>query len=61
MMKEHECLIDTKSSAIAKKHQKKCDWDDEYDESIMKENSEEGTAPDYDSDLDDEQNKLMKI
>ena len=55
MMKD---LIDTKSSAMGKyeKHKKKCDWgyDDEYDqeESIMNEQSEEGTAPDYDSVLD---------
>ena len=57
-MKGHNCLIDTKSSAMGtmEKHLKKCDWDydEEYDhdESIMKENSEEGTAPDYDSDLE---------
>ena len=60
MMKEPECLIDTKSFGIGntEKHVKKCDWDydDECDqESIMNEQSEEGTAPDYDSVLDNEQ------
>ena len=57
MMKEPECLIDTKSSVMGntEKHGKKCEWDydDECDqESIMNEQSEEGTAPDYDSVLD---------
>lgn len=56
MIKEHDCLIDTKSSGMGEMNTKKCDWD--YDEecdqgeSIMNEQSEEGTAPDYDSVLD---------
>jgi len=56
MKKEHDCLIDTKSSMIGVKRTKKCDWDYdeecENEESIMNEQSEEGTAPDYDSVLD---------
>jgi len=65
MMKEHECLIDTKSSKRGNtdKHPKKCDWDydDEYDheESIMNEQSEEGTAPDYDSVLDNNEQAIQ--
>ena len=56
MKKEHDCLIDTKSSTIGIKRTKKCDWDYdeecENEESIMNEQSEEGTAPDYDSCVD---------
>ena len=44
------------------KHQKKCDWDydDEYDQegSIMNDQSEEGTAPDYDSVLDNNEQAI---
>ena len=56
MKKEQDCLIDTKSSIIGLKRTKKCDWD--YDDecenevSIMNEQSDEGTAPDYDSVID---------
>lgn len=56
MMKDPDCLIDTKSSLIGVKRTKKCDWDYddecENEESIMNEQSDEGTAPDYDSVLD---------
>ena len=56
MKKEQGCLIDTQSSTIGVKRTKKCDWDYdeecENEESIMNEQSDEGTAPDYDSVLD---------
>lgn len=55
MMKEPDQLVDRKSSIIGVKRTK-CDWDYddecEQEEWMMNEQSEEGTAPDYDSVLD---------